>query len=354
MVFRMPAAEGHIIWRYLDGVSQALARRFNGGSSPNEENLTFLLCELLDEGTTGLHLLHYPLTKAKEELAKSDGGVTLDVMFETHEHSKHVEHHFSGADLGVIFVFEHPFFGRSERAILLQAKRLFPDTRNDYTLKADFRSFHAAQRDFLRTIADRFDAEDAVFYLWYAPSSTAFTINDAKVLRSLEAHSSPFEGRYFYRHPRFGYIQESSIARLSDQEDVKAAWRLTQPATRYSGLDSIEDVTRSGRAPSIDALYRARVFRGRHYPDRWSSFEPFADLFLLAMQHRSIGHSSDEWLRLAKGEQVPLPLSSTTGTGARAPSEMPDVVPPPKHSVTFTLRSSLTWPEEFRLDDEDM
>ncbi len=90
MVFRIPRAERHIIWRYLDGVSQALAHRFDGGSSPNEENLTFLLCELLDEGTTGLHLLDYPLKKAKEDLAKADGGVSLDVMFETHEHSKHV------------------------------------------------------------------------------------------------------------------------------------------------------------------------------------------------------------------------------------------------------------------------
>lgn len=87
MNFRLPDAESGIIWRYLDGVSQAIARRFEGGSSPGEENLTFLLCELLDEGTTGLHLLEYPLAKAKEDLAKADGGVTLDVSFQTHEHT---------------------------------------------------------------------------------------------------------------------------------------------------------------------------------------------------------------------------------------------------------------------------
>ena len=128
MNFRLPDAELGIIWRYLDGVSQALARRFESGSSPNEENLTFLLCELLDEGTTGLHLLEYPLTKAKEDLALADGGITLDVSFQTHVYTKHVEHNFSGADLGVVFVVEHPYFGRSERAVLLQAKRLFPSS----------------------------------------------------------------------------------------------------------------------------------------------------------------------------------------------------------------------------------
>ena len=58
--FDLPDAEFGIIWRYLDGVSQALARRFDSGSSPAEDNLTFLLCELLDEGATGFHLLDIP------------------------------------------------------------------------------------------------------------------------------------------------------------------------------------------------------------------------------------------------------------------------------------------------------
>jgi len=112
--FNLPAAERGIIWRYLDGVSQALARRFETGSSPGEENLTFLLCELLDEGTTALHMLDYPLSKAKEDLAQADGGITLDVAFQTQEHTKHVEHNFSGADLGIVFVMESGLVGPSE------------------------------------------------------------------------------------------------------------------------------------------------------------------------------------------------------------------------------------------------
>jgi hypothetical protein len=58
------------------------------GSPPGEENLTFLLCELLDANTTSLHLLNYLLPKAKSDLEASDLGLTIDVEFETHEHSK--------------------------------------------------------------------------------------------------------------------------------------------------------------------------------------------------------------------------------------------------------------------------
>jgi len=100
---------------------------------------------------------------------------------------KHVEHHFSGADLGVVFVVEHPYFGRSERAVLLQAKRLFPASSQGFTLNSSFSSFHAGQRDMLKDVEKRFSAAHSIFYLWYAPASGAFSEDDAKLVRSLEA-----------------------------------------------------------------------------------------------------------------------------------------------------------------------
>src|SRR6266478_1601355 len=36
----LPDRERSIIWRYIDGVSLALARRFERGSAPNEDNLS--------------------------------------------------------------------------------------------------------------------------------------------------------------------------------------------------------------------------------------------------------------------------------------------------------------------------
>jgi hypothetical protein len=358
MAFRLPDAERGIIWRYLDGVSQALARRFERGSSPGEENLTFLLCELLDEGTTALHLLEYPLSRAKEDLAKADGGITLDVSFQTHEHTKHVEHHFSGADLGVIFVVDHPYFGRSEKAILLQAKRLFPSGTH-YNLKSSFSSFHPTQLDQLKTIANRFSAAaNSIFYLWYAPSSKAFSEDDAKIIRSLEAAMAGEWRALRGWHPfwdemiEYGWPwhdrQSLTNAISQDHDDRNQEWRMRQPAARISDLGVVDRLTAGGRAPRLVELYQARSSGKQQWPGL--AFEPLAELFLFGLLSRAIGNSSPDWLRLARGEKVAMP-PLTRDSENHTPSDardFPDFISPPKHSLTFTIRSSLRWPDGLR------
>lgn len=360
--FRIPAAELGIIWRYFDGVSHALASRFDGGSSPGEENLTFLLCELLDEGMTARHLLEYPLQRAKEDLANADGGITLDVAFQTHEHTKHVEHHYSGADLGIVFITEHPYFGRSERAVLVQAKRLFP-TSSGYSLNSPFRSFHAQQRDFLKDVESRFSAHDSVFYLWYSPSSTSFSDDEGKLIRSFEALES--NELWDWRdlrgwHPMldelamFGWPQhavQQSVRQVDPQEEeVKRAWRKEQPATRVSSLSVVSEVTGDDHAPRLISMYEARrTYTRRRRRWRWLAFEPLASLFIFGLSSEGIGCSSQDWLRLARGEKVAIPSRARDATDNDQP-DLPHEIPVPRHSMTFTLRSSLTWPENLRME----
>jgi hypothetical protein len=361
--FKLPATELGIIWRYLDGVSQALARRFDGGSSPGEENLTFLLCELLDEGTTGLHMLEYPLKRAKEDLAQADGGITLDVSFQTHEHTKHVEHHFSGADLGIVFVLDHPFFGRSEKAVLLQAKRLFPSSSGRFSLNSSFSSFHAPQRNLLTEVERRFSAAHSIFYLWYAPSSDAFPDDDAKLLRSLEATTSPDWHDLRGRHPflddmiEFGwpwYERRWGNNPPSPQDDERQrAWRAAQPAARVSSLSVVSELTANGQSPRLISLYEARGGSPRRRrPWRWLAFEPLAELFLLGLLSDGIGQSSSDWLRLARGEKIPMPALRTQNEEEDQAPDIPDRVPAPRHSLTITLRSSLNWPQDVRRTDQ--
>lgn len=356
LAFKLPATEMGIIWRYLDGVSQAVAKRFNAGSSPGEENLTFLLCELLDEGTTALHMLEYPLQKAKQDLALADAGITLDVSFKTHEHTKHVEHNFSGADLGIVFVAEHPYYGRSERAVLLQAKRLFP-TASGFALNSAFDSFHVDQRDFLKKVQARFSAGNSIFYLWYAPSSGALSTEEAKLACSLEATTA--SGWHDMRgyHPALDEILELGwpwngrdwTARSSDSRDEERqrAWRAAQPATRVSSLLVVDELTTNGRPPRLISLYNARALplrQRRHW--RALAFEPFAELFFLGLLSRGIGNSSPDWLRLARGESVAMPAGKSKNDGSAQQPDAPEHVPAPKHSLTFTLRSSLQWPQD--------
>jgi hypothetical protein len=358
LAFRLPDAEHGIIWRYLDGVSQALARRFEGGSMPGEENLTFLLCELLDDGMTGLHLLDYPLSKAREDLADCDAGLTLDVSFQTHEHTKHVEHYYSGADLGVVFVVDHPCFGRSEKAVLLQAKKLFPNGSSGYTLNSAFNSFHADQRDKLKEIEQGFSAGNSIFYLWYSPRSEAFSGDDGRAIRALEATTAGGWRGLKGWHPLIDEILDlgwpwhernwPANPSVPQQADSARVWRASQPATRISALQIVDRLTASGHGPRLTSLYQARSVQRKHL--RWPAFEPMAELFLLGLMSDAIGHGSDEWLRLARGEKVALPPAvATTSAKAPAPAEG-RLILPPKHTLTLTLRSSLSWPDGFRLE----
>ena len=325
---------------------------------PGEENLTFLLCELLDDGMTSLHVLDYPLRKAKEDLADCDGGLTLDVSFQTHEHTKHVEHHYSGADLGVVFVVDHPCFGRSEKAVLLQAKKLFPNGSNGYTLNSAFNSFHADQRDKLKEIEKGFSAENSIFYLWYSPGSEAFSGDDARAIRALEATAAGSWRGLRGRHPFIDEILDlgwpwherhwTVEPAAPQQEDRARVWRTSQPATRISALQVVDQLTANGRGPQLSSLYQARSVRRGRWP--WPAFEPMAELFLFGLMSDAIGDGSDEWLRLARGEKVALPPTAPV-TPAKAPTPEDDrLILPPKHTLTLTLRSSFSWPDGFRLD----
>jgi hypothetical protein len=367
LTIRLPSTEFRIIRRYLDGVSHALSKRFGtlaSPKSPGEENLTFLLGELLDDNATADHVLEYSLKQAKDDLAKADGGFSLDVSFQTHEHTRHIEHNFSGADLGLVFVVNHPLYGHSERAVLLQAKRLFPTPKDGFGLTSAFDSFHADQRDVLTLIEKRFEVQHSIFYLWYAPSSNAFSESDSKLIRALEATAeSDWHDMRGY-HPvldhllEFGWPwyprPEGGASAATGDAEFQQAWRSLQPATRFSSLTVVTDITKRGAAPTLMSLYNANTASLRHARHwRAFAFEPFAELFFLGLLSRGIGNSSPAWLRLARGEQVPLPGTKLVDHKGVADLKLPDNVPAARHSLTFTLGSSLRWPDVPHTPDDD-
>ena len=202
MSLAMGGYEAHILWRFLDGVSAAVSTRMVSGSPPAEENLTFLLCELLDANATSLHALSYPLSQARTDLEASDSGITVDVEFETHEHSKYVESRYSGADLGIVLAIDHPVLGQSRRGILVQAKRLFGrGKKREFSLFSDYSSFDKKQADFLKTLEKRFGVWNSVYYLWYNPPSCAFPDAEAKLLKAYDASGSSLYPYLHRLHP---------------------------------------------------------------------------------------------------------------------------------------------------------
>jgi hypothetical protein len=259
MFLSLGGYEAGILWRFLDGVSAAVSTRMVHGSSPAEENLTFLLCELLDANATSLHARSYPLSQAQTDLEASDSGITLDVEFETHEHSRHVESRYSGADLGIVLAVNHPVFGQSRRGVLVQAKRLFGKGRKrEYGLFSNYSSFDKKQADFLQALEKRFSAWNSVYYLWYNPPSTAFPDADAKVLRAYDASGgSPYQ-HWHRMHPFIDELIEMGIPGLlaggSPRSAPSAEGSVKRSAT------AVRCLRRSRGAAGTGRLYWWNVF----------------------------------------------------------------------------------------------
>jgi hypothetical protein len=338
--------EASILWRFLDGVSAAISKRMVLGSSPGEENLTFLLCELLDANATSLHALPYPLSQAQAHLQSSDSGITIEVEFQTHDHSKHFESRYSGADLGVVLAVDHPILGRSRRGILIQAKRLFASGRaREYGLYSGYDSFERRQAEFLKALQERFSVWNSSYYLWYNPPSTAFPEPDAKILRAYDS-SGPSPHQYWHRmHPFLDELIDMGLPWLLTGGSVRTEpsveevgkirqWRLTQPALRVSALDVALSVGENG-PPRLKALYEATLER-RSDP----AFAPFADFLLIALASSRYGSDKAEWLRLTEGQKVTMPAPRDTNQKRSDLDEL-DSPPIPRHTLHLTIRSTL-------------
>lgn len=344
----LPTHETSLLWNYFDAVSNAITSRFERGSPPGEENLTFLLCELLDESASDLHRLSYSLSDLKKALESGDSGLTLDVRFDTHPHSKHFESKYSGADLGLVLSIDHPMLGRSTRAVLLQAKKLFPARRAEqFSLYSTYSSFDAAQAKFLESLARRFDAWRSVFYLWYNPSTGAFDDTASKHIRSYEATSTALVP--WRRHPfmdeliEFGYpFAFSNHARGSTSSErdaeLQREWRASQPAMRVSSLSVAMSTSTGPSAPSIRALYDQIAEQSDPV-----AFSPFADFMLLALLNPRFGSSQSEWIALAEGRLTKLPpkKQQQANDSNVDPTDSVDRPPVPRHTLRVSLRSTL-------------
>lgn len=345
--FTLNSYEGTLLWRFFDSVSSAVSTRMLRGSPPGEENLTFLLCELLDEDATGLHALEYPLSRVKQELEKSDAGITVDVSFETHEHTKYFEARHSGADLGLVLSIDHPLLGQSRRAVLLQAKRLFATAQSkEFSLNSTYSSYDKPQAEFLKQLAERFGAWNSVFYLWYNPPSSGFGEAEAKLVRAYESQGSAFSPYWGRIHPFLDELIEMGfplpfgghrVISSPEIEERAREWRTRQPALRITSLDAVLSLTGSRSAPRLRSLYDALV--ARH--DR-VSFSPFADFFLSALASSRYGSSSEPWVQLAEGKKVAMPPPEQSKDAASTgPLEHMQQPPVPRHTLRVTVKSTL-------------
>jgi hypothetical protein len=163
--------------KYFDSIDEALSRRLVRKRTWDEEALTFLLTELLDEDAQPDHALSYPHSDLIADLSSSDEPLSVTVRLETHSYPKPMERYVTQADVGLILSYEDQFNHdlAFRRGWLLQAKRLFPSRRryeHSFTENSGFESHDPAQHDRMRRLRDWAEC-DFIRYLLYCPRPSA-------------------------------------------------------------------------------------------------------------------------------------------------------------------------------------
>jgi hypothetical protein len=237
-------------------------------------------------------------------------------------------------------VIDHPFFGKSKKAILLQAKRLFPNPKRIYTLNSRFESFDGKQLQEFRALTRRFEVDNSAFYLWYCPTTGSFSAEHQVIIRSIEATAGNESHLVNAGWPWVKPRPEILLLR-NDHVEQGQSWRACQPATRISELGIVEKITSAKSQISLMDLYSQRLT----WLPTTVAFEPFANLLMLGLISDRVGSSDEDWIRLAQGERVLVPQQAG---GKSVDVDMPEFEHEiaPKHSLTLTLRSSIDWPDD--------
>ena len=99
-------SDAGLLLKYFNGVASVLAKRFELGFHPDEEHLTSLLCELLDNQGAELHSLAYRVSDLNKDLKENGSLLHTAISLETTEYNKYQERNFTQADLGIILDYK--------------------------------------------------------------------------------------------------------------------------------------------------------------------------------------------------------------------------------------------------------
>ncbi|MDP2816229.1 MAG: hypothetical protein Q8O19_06075, partial [Rectinemataceae bacterium] len=231
--------DAEVLLKYFTGVSAALSKRFDLGFIPDEEHLTSLLCELLDDRGAALHSLSYSISDLNADLQKQGSLLQAAVSLQTTSYNKHQERYSTQSDFGIILEYKDYLIPSDsfKKGVLVQAKRLFPDSQKNYTLGSKYESFNADQHERLSRLREYYvhrdneDEEqgrkhrecmerkmhhengchDAFQYLLYNPSYTVLPKRDQELI--LHRQLSRESNRIFdYTHGLFLYEKLKSPA----------------------------------------------------------------------------------------------------------------------------------------------
>jgi hypothetical protein len=183
--------------KYFDSIDHVLSRRLVRKRTWDEEALTFLLTELLDEEGQRDHILPYPHERLVHDLASTDEPLAVNVTLETHSYPKPMERYVTQADIGFILSYEDHFtHGASfRRGWLMQAKRLFASRQHyehGFTQNSRFESINSDQHERMQKLRDWAQCE-FIRYLLYCPRPAMLDRNTREHLSAARARALGYD-----------------------------------------------------------------------------------------------------------------------------------------------------------------
>lgn len=189
--------EAKLLFHYFVSIDRCLAGRFLLGFPPDEEHLTSLLTELLDERGSQLHPLQYSLRQLNDELRASESLLQVDLSISTNKYNRYQESNATQADLGIVLDYRDYIQAdlSFQKGALFQAKRLFPNTDNKYGLSSEYQAYREKQHsafallDLKEGLNEPNDLKGrgypgrGCFYLLYNPSMSNFETGDQERMR---------------------------------------------------------------------------------------------------------------------------------------------------------------------------
>lgn len=309
--------EAQCFSKYFKGVDSLLAKRFLFGFLPNEEHITSILCELLDEHGAQLHRLPYSLLDLNHDLKKNGGLLHADVSIVTTDYNKHQEHRITQSDIGIVIEYQDNIEPANSfsNGVLLQAKKLFPTNYSNYDLNSKYQSFDPKQHKRLKELNQYYIEKGCenkcIKYLMYNPSLEAIPKREQqKILHQqmkLEVNSSfdSIIGLQRYRELLEG--EQSSIldlgCLLTSIENIELATKAARTSSTNKPLDKF---TLGSLIESIN-VYESSL--------TW--------FFVFDLMTKGLGCSCQEFIELVRGKKGGMAKKLE--------------VPPPKYSIKLRI-----------------
>ena len=336
--------------RYFDAVDRATTSELVGGASLDETQLTFVFARLMDGSSSFQQLLDYSLDQLNADLAKCKTGMALDVEFTTNEHNSPFEGAISFADLGIVLRFEATdFTPEYEKAVLLQAKKLYLRDDRTYRLESRYRGFDVGQYHALNRLTN--EAPFGAYYLLYNPQSDSFEDSDrvtsaehrvAELLSDDSLFSpllSDFPERRLFRKGRAGIFPSHHFDSPDEVRAQREAVVKFRPGVRLLDIWSIERLLTDKenfdkKTFSLRDCYEFLMRQGWRNHVVSIPFAPLSTFMVPFFMGCIVGSDNSNFIDVANGKRVgEVRLDGTnipySGVAAR-------------HTLRITLRNTLS------------